>query len=175
MGTYLVSKADIKAVRDFSANVTDAKVNPYILDAQNLDIKPAIGDGLLILLLDDLDELTPTAIYDRIYNAYDYTVGTTKYRHVGLKKVACLYAYARLLEGGEFSLTQFGGVVKNSQYSDPVDKASLNRAIQSAREAAYSYLQEVKHYIESNISNYPEYDLYNRKDRTSNRITILGN
>lgn len=174
MGTYLVSKADIRAVRDFATSVTDAKVNPYILDAQNLDIKPAIGDGLLILLLDDLDLLTPTAIYDYIYNAHDYLVNAVKYRHVGLKKVACLYAYARMLEGGEFSYTQFGGVVKTSQYSDPVDKASLNRAIQSAREAAFTYLQEIKHFIESNITDYPEYEDYYKTDRQSSKISMIG-
>lgn len=51
----LISKADIKYYANFTLNVVDHIINPSMLDAQNYDLQPIIGDDMYYKLLADFD------------------------------------------------------------------------------------------------------------------------
>ena len=49
----LFTKADIAKAREISANITDAKIEPYIRETQSLSVRTFLGDQLYLLLLND--------------------------------------------------------------------------------------------------------------------------
>lgn len=71
----LISKSDIKTYANFTLNVVDHIINPSILDAQNYDLQPIIGDTMYYKLLSDFDG-SIINIWNNIdtYNISDYVV-----------------------------------------------------------------------------------------------------
>jgi hypothetical protein len=171
----LITYNDIKAVVDMSANVSSIKSAAAIFDTQNIDIKDAIGNGLLLQLTTALDSLPLSTALSDLYNGCTYTYTDYTFNHVGLKRIACLYAYARLLEKGNITVTQFGAVEKKSEYSDYAQDKSLARSINAFREEAFRYLIETKEFIIRNIADYPLYNGYFKSDKRGVQIKIIGN
>ena len=171
----LITYNDIKATVEISANLTAAKTNRAIRDAQNIDIKDAIGDGMLLDLLTALDTLPLTGDFANLYNGCTYTYYTNSYSHVGLKEVACLYAYARLIEQGDIVVNQFGTMVKESQYSSHAEDKEKARLINATRNTTFRYLMEVKNYIIRNITLFPKYEYYFISNKKGSSIHLIGN
>lgn len=72
--SYLITKTDILDYKQFTDNVPDNRINPYILEAQEFDLKAALGYALYFELMSQ---------YKRISIAYNtlaigvFTVGET--------------------------------------------------------------------------------------------------
>ena len=128
LDTLLVKRKDINdEVRPTSAE--EALVNRCIEEAQMLDIKPAIGDGVYMRLFNlDGDEAVSL-----LWNGGTYTDcdGSEKL-FAGLRKALLYYAYGRLLRTQIGISTRYGFQVKADQYSD---SAELKAQVQAYNEA----------------------------------------
>lgn len=140
----LIDKTEISKHRELSRGVRDDKINPYIQDAEMLDLKPLLGSDLF---------------YDMVENATDpkyvALLEPVDYKHTGLNKVLSLFAYARYVLFGSFTDTAFGFVQKSTQDSQPVGNEFKRNIHTKDRQAAMTYFSDVVRYIEENKSDYP--------------------
>jgi len=136
----LISPEYLKASTIIDYNITNSKLIPYILEAQELKLEPLIG----------------TNLYDKLINpSSDYAYQYLLKNHVS----RCLvnWSLAHYLEVASFSIAE-GGVFKHlSTDSDVVDDREVNTMIQRSRNKAESYASRMIDFLEKYKSDYPEY------------------
>lgn len=152
-----VTKTEIAKHREISRGVRDDKMNPFISDAQYLDIKPLLGDRLYFALdsesktdpkSDRFIDLMQGGIYEYKGNDYD---------NPGLEKVLSIFSYSRYVLLGSFTDTAFGFVQKSDQDSTPVGDAQKRNIHKMEQQSAMRYFAEVALFINRNIDKYPEW------------------
>lgn len=147
----LIDKTEIAKHRQISQSVRDDKINPFIEDAEFLDIKGLLGE---LLYNDIVANPTDQKNLD-ILNPKTYTYGDYDYKHQGLKKVESIFAYARYILSGSNTDTGFGFVNKTSQDSDPVDSAQKRIIYKKEIQTAHLYFNEIKTFLNRNTDTYP--------------------
>lgn len=167
---YLITFSDLKEnTREVSQNLTDIKVKSYIEESENIDIKSALGDALFL----DLKEHTEN--YELLMNGGTYESKCGEKRvFVGVKKALCYYVLARLMKNGDYNVTRFGLVQKQTEYSQPTDYKEKVTAYSDVFVVADRYLKECVKYLDDCRGQYP---IYQGKGKIkSNRIVyrILG-
>ena len=130
----LINKTDIAKYREVSRAVRDDKINPYIEDAEFLDVRPLIGGKLYRAIQQDPDT------YKVLLNGNQDMPG-------GLVKVIAIFAYARYVLFGSFTDTAFGFVQKSNQDSQAVPATSKRDIYTKERETAMQYWYEVERYL----------------------------
>lgn len=171
----LITIDDIRIVRpNIDKNIVDADISCYIQEAQDLDLKPSIGDGLLIQLLTAING-TPTAAETLLLNGGTYVYGSFNYSFKGIKTILALFTYAKMIASYSFKFTPSGFVVKNSDVSSIVDDRSMSRVIKIAQEAGFGYRLELLTYLNRFTSTYSNFIHYNKYNNNSITIKKIGN
>lgn len=169
INNHLITPEDVRALaRNSSAQLDPREVSTYIEEAEQLDLKPAIGTALYLRLLNDTGDTQDNMklLYGGSYNT---CCGDTA-MYAGVRKALAYYVYGRIVKNGGRTATRFGFVDKRDEHSYQVDyKERLNMA-NDATLVADSYMKETLNYIESS-GLYPEYKACNggMKNR---RVTI---
>ena len=171
----LITTADFADYKDISSNIDSAaRVDPYILNAERLDLKPLLGERFFADLIANPNTTANALLLD----GGDYTYNSNDYNFAGLKAVLVYYSYARFLENQNVNVTRFGVVHKNNpDVSERVDDKTLMRHVSNAREIAKSYFAEVDLFIIRNSTDYPLYHkcyAYNESAGAGVRITAVG-
>jgi hypothetical protein len=149
----LITTNDVKTnSRDVSQYVSDDKIQIYIEESENIDIKSALGDALFL----DVKE-HPENYSDLLNGAvYDTRRGERK-SFTGLKKALCYYSFARLMKNGDFNVNRFGTVNKTSEYSSNAEYKEKVTAYNDAFDVANRYLKECVVYLNEKKDLYPLY------------------
>lgn len=177
--TLLISLEDIQQMRGISANVDSFKsLEPYILDAQQFDIKPLLGTQLWLDLLDEF-EASPSLSsieYNNLFNGCEYTFNNRRYEHFGIKAVLINYAYGRFSLYSGVQSTKTGFVVKNdsSGNSTPASEDKVSRIANGSKSVAIGYQNEVVDYLNHNYTLFPNWLYRGEKKSTQVRITAVG-
>ena len=137
----LINKTEIAKHREISKNVRDDKINPYIEDAQRLDLKPLLGERLYNALVKNESKHT------LLLEGGEYEYEGESYDHPGLNKVLSIYAYARYVMFGSYTDTAFGFVEKSSQDSKSVGDAHKRTLYTQNQNTAAAYFEEVALYM----------------------------
>ena len=146
----LITKSDIALHREISRGVKDDKINPFINDAEFLDVRPLLGDKLYHDLVNNSSEANYAALLDE--TEYEYN-GVT-YINPGLKKVLAIYSYSRYVLFGSFTDTSFGFVQKTTQDSQAVGDSQKRNIYTQERNTAYNYWLEVAAFLNRNKDDY---------------------
>lgn len=156
--TQLITLDDIKTYKPLSINLNEVKkVNPYILEAQQFDLKKLIGSKLYVDILRDYNETPSLSQYSDLFNGSTYQYEGNTYSHEGLKMVLIYFSYARIVFNSNFEATAHGTRVKKEEYSEPVNRHELKWLQDQANSGAMSYWEEVEKFICRNIEDYPLY------------------
>jgi len=148
--TALVTLSDIQAIESISSNVNfSKKVLPHILDAQEFDVRPLVGEELWVEIAASPGDFTD------LMSETTYTHGGHTYQHPGLKNVIVMYAVARYKAEINMHDTAHGLVVKNTDYSNPVSDRAVARAEAKAKAGAEVYWTRVRDYLCRKSSSYP--------------------
>jgi hypothetical protein len=168
MKNTIITAEDIRQVRPIANNVIDIKrIEPYINEAEILDVMPAIGIGLYERFTSDgfADEMENTGSVTVItdsgreilltdeqwkqfldggyYVCDDGCCGPDKKRYsAGLRAAVSYLAYARMLPNQPIHVTAFGVVGKTAALSDPVDEKTLFRAANGAKQIGLEYVRQ---------------------------------
>lgn len=174
--TELITLADIQAFKPVSSNVDQAKkLIPYILEAQEFDLRPILGEELYIDLLSDFVASPSLATYEDLFNGSTYTYAGKTYQHSGVKAVLVYYAYARYKSNSNVTDTAFGSVGKTTPYSTPSDEKTIVRQVQQIRAGAVAYQDRVVDFLNRNSTDYPLWKCNNvSKPRTGFKINSIG-
>lgn len=121
-------------------------------EAQDLDIKPAIGEPLFMVLDENTQRMTD------LLNGCTYTACGGKRECKGLLKALAYYAYSRLVRTvGTGRLTRYALVQKENDWSNQSDQRDRQAAADEAVAIADRYMAEVLEMLRSRAEMYPEF------------------
>lgn len=153
MQEYLITTKEVSYLsRDMSSHIDEDKINTYIRESEDIDIKSALGAALFM----DLKEYPEK--YETLLNGGSYTdsCGET-HSFSGLKRTLAYYTYARLVKNADGNLTRYGFVEKDSEYSNNVEFKKQLMAYNDAFSIANTYLKECVMFLTENKKDYPLY------------------
>jgi hypothetical protein len=155
----LITKQTIQQYKQVSKSVSDDLINPHILEAEFLDLKPLLGEDLYA----DLVANTGDSKYIDLMEGKVYTCNGKNYSFNGLKSVLSNFAYARYVVFSSFIDTPFGLVTKSNQDSQPVGGSDKRMMGKAAEQAAYSYFNEVRDFLNRNTTIYDKWNVCDTK------------
>lgn len=153
MQQLLITTSEVMTLaRDMSNHVDKSKIEVYLRESENIDIKNALGDSLFLDLKEHPDKyktLLEGGVYETEYG--DKKVLT------GLKSALAYYTFARLVKNGDGNVTRFGFVNKESDYSSHSEFREKLMAYNDAFDVANKYLKECVIYLNCNKNLFPLY------------------
>lgn len=139
----IITVEDIRNIRAIAHNIDTERVNVFIREAEELDIRRQIGTALYERY-NSGEELTPEE--GIMLNGGDYTAecGT---RHISGVKVALAYfAYARFVRNAQINITPYGVVTKLGEESEPTNYKTVAAVAQDAQNIGEALLAECLDY-----------------------------
>ena len=152
-----------------SVHIDTEKIETYIRESENIDLKSALGDALFLDVKEHPDN------YSELLDGSSYDVQCGGRRSfVGLKAALAYYTYARIVKNGDGSVTRLGFMSKDNEYSSRSDFKEKLMAYNDAFSVADRYLKECVRYLNDNRESFPLYR--GNGGLTANRVTcrILG-
>lgn len=164
----IIKPEDIRKVRPIAENIIDIKrIEPYIYEAETLNLMPAIGVGLYQQFTSDSFnhemqsigkviietnggnniELTSEK-WEKLLDGGYYTCencscdSDKKKYSAGLRAAISYLAYAKMLPNQPINITAFGVVRKTTTLSEPVEEKALFRATNEAKKIGLEYLRQ---------------------------------
>lgn len=147
----LISKADFAGRIDISANLSDAKLNPQIQLAQDLDLAPLMGDSFYFNTL-FVSENEP---YLTLINGGVYTKDDIDINFEGLKTVLVYFTGARLIRKLDSHITPNAIMQKRNEFSDHVELKEKIFDANQLENIALAYWTKLINYIENEPSQFP--------------------
>lgn len=147
----LITKSEIAKHREISRGVRDDKINPFIEDAELLDLKPLLGSSLYF----DLVKNKTDQKYIELLEPTEYDVKGVTYQHQGLSKVLSIFAFSRYVLFGSYTDTSFGFVEKNHQDSEKVQSDTKKIIYTKDKQTAIQYFKDIAFFLDQNKSTYP--------------------
>jgi len=152
----LITIQDIRNVRPIAANIDINRYEQFIEEAQNLDLKQALNSCSKDFVY-FLTQNTTVARIQLLLEGGTYTYQNETYSIVGLNKALALYAYARIIEATDLTVTGHGIVQKTNDWSNNSAVERVAHQAQNARTIAYQYVGEVVDLLCRLAADYPEY------------------
>ncbi len=170
--TLLISLSDFTPYKAISSNINATKkLEPYILEAQEFDLRPILGEELYNALVADFELSPPLQTYADLFNGCTWTIAGHTYKHDGLVPALCYFAYARYKLNSNTEDTAFGTVVKRNNESEPASEKQVNRQSDQARTGAMAYMNRVIKFLDDNSTDYPLWLNSCTKKKGRGRIT----
>lgn len=153
MQQYLITPDEVKKnARSIARLVSNDKIQVYIEESENIDIKNALGDSLY------LDVVEKQENYDILLNGGEYKTKRGERKvFVGLKKALSYFTHARLMKNGDYNVDRYGMTNKNSEYSSHTEYKEKVTAYNDAFDVAERYLKECVVYLNENKDSFPLY------------------
>ena len=155
----LIALSDFADIKEVSTNINDARILPYVREAQRIDITKFLGEALYYQFLNDhtTGEWTLTN-FANLYNGATYeSGGETVYCH-GLKLVLLHFSLARFYKNQDITITSYG--IRVLSEGDLSERELLTQIRTKSREAisiAIVYQNECDRFIRKNISEFALY------------------
>lgn len=148
-------------------NVSDAfysskEFDAFVLDAQRLDIAPAIGAGLMLDAA-EVNNLRPEAptqeqqyLIDLLHGVR-YNNGTCDAVHYGLKRAVAYFALSRFYEVSGMKATPAGVRQAVTEFSEKVNTVNEKREAERLKNLGSKYLELTLHYLCANAELFPTF------------------
>lgn len=154
----LITLNDLKQLRPL-AELDGARWEPFALMAQDLDLRPILGDGLYY---DFMNEVFDTgddmySDYQSLLNGVAYSLNGQTVYFDGLKPMLGLFTLARFVQNNPVHITRFGVVHKVVSQSENVDPQILRQVVNELRSDAMTYKNQVDTYLNQNQSTFTLY------------------
>lgn len=164
----LISSTDVRLLsRDISAHLRDERIMPLIREAEDMYIRPTIGDDLYMQMVADIS-LHPVL---RNGGSYESECGEKRYCS-GLARASAYYTYAKIVLNNQTNITAWGAVQKNIPESTPMVDSSINKTYNDAKAMADRYMSECIDYISAVI--YPTRCCGSSHTSSKTIITAIG-
>lgn len=168
-----------KSTRFVGQYIDDKRIEPYIGESEQMDIKRQIGDSLFLDLLRYVEATDKTLFpdYSTLLNGGVYTCrsscGITEEKSFkGLIEALNYYVWARLVKNNNYTLTRFGFVNKTEDHSANADLKERLVVEKDTLSIADQYLLDCINYLRSNKEKFPLFRSSERKNRY--RIKVIG-
>lgn len=173
--TKLITLEDIQDYKGVTSSLNNVKqLDPFILEAQDFDLRPFLGEELYIALLEDFEAKPRLQDYGDLFNGSTYTYAGRTYKHEGIIPILVYYAHSRYLMFSNAHSTKYGMVQKTNDFSDPVSEKTMARLIQQAKSGALIYQERVKQFLDRNTELYPLWKGGHKRRKSGLRLTAIG-
>jgi len=154
----LITLDDVKALRP-TAELDGVRWEPFCLESQDLDLRPIMGDSLYY---DFMTKFYSTgdpsySIYQTLLNGLSYTYNGQTIYYDGLKPLVVYNTLARFVQNNPVNITRFGVVTKIVNQSQTVDPQVLRQVVNELKSNAKSYENQVRQYLDNNVTTYTMY------------------
>lgn len=141
---HLITSAEVSQYgRPISKQTDDDKINAYITEAEQMNIKPVLGDELFLSILEKGEDDEKVCM---LLKGGTYQSEGKIYSFIGLKAAMSYYVYAKYLMVGDFNATRFGVMMKDDSYSSHISSSERSNAYSDTLEVANCYLQDCVSY-----------------------------
>lgn len=166
----LITPAQIKAYRP-TADLDDARVTPFILEAQQNDLRPVLNDVLYYDLMKKFTESADVMYtnYQNLINGVDYDYNGSTIHFSGIKPMLAYYTLARFIVNNPVNITRFGVVQKVNPQSEPLSAGVINSVVNDLRSTAMNYQNELVKFLETKSSVYTLYQTGGADSNTGTR------
>lgn len=170
----LITITDIQAFKPLSNNIdATKKLNNFITEAQEFDLRDTIGEQLYLELIFQNDT-SFTVANQELMDGKVYVYNGTIYQFDGIKAVLSYYAYSRYLNNSNNNQTAFGTVVKTNPDSEPVSEKTISRLVSQAISGAKVYEKRLLDFLNRNSELYPLFECAKDNKKISGiRITPI--
>lgn len=141
---HLVSIEELKSLgRPIGKNVDTEKLDAFRTEAEQLHVKPVLGDSLFGQLLAYVDTEGNDDEMETLLRGGSYTSRCGEGRcFMGLRYAISYFVYAQNLMSGDLESTRFGTRFKDDDYSTRLSSKERSDAYNNALEVGNAYLQE---------------------------------
>ena len=171
-------------VRPVSKHLDDSRINIYIKEAEQLNVKSRIGDALYIDLIkyvnaNDEELLGFPTEYKKLLHGGNYFANGKcegeegDKNFVGLIETLNYYVYARIVKNNNETVTRLGFNEKNDDYSSSAELKKQLAAEKDALSVADGYMSDCIDYLRANSKNIPKFKKAG-KAKNRLRISIIG-
>lgn len=137
---HLITPEEVgKYGRPLSVRTDADKLTAYIVEAEQMNVKPVLGDELFLSILEKGEEDEILAL---LLSGGTYEHDGKVYSFAGLKAAMSYYVFAKYLMVGDFNATRFGVTMKDDSYSTRISSAERSNAYSDTLEVANCYLQD---------------------------------
>lgn len=177
MNVKMITLSDIRERLGIALNTNiERDLNPKILEAQDFDLRPFLGEELYLDLLEDFSNSPSLVKYADLFNGSTYTYNGRTYQHDGVKAILVYHSYARYRGSSPIKDTPYGAMMKKNEHSDHASEKAISRMIAEERSKATAHEDRVRMFLERFRDNYPLYRCTTNKRRTNGmRIRRIGN
>lgn len=148
--------------------IDDSKATRFIDEAEDMDVRPALGDKMMKYIRENSASLT------ELMNGDTYTYNGQTYTFSGLKKAIAYYAYSRLIVGGDVEVTRSGMRSRDSDYSHQVPMEERQQVSRECSAIADHHMNQLLDYIKRN-ERYAQYlERPQRADTQRTKCKIIG-
>lgn len=178
---HLTTSENIKstAARFVSSKLDNSRIDPYIDESEQMNIKSQIGDALFINILEyvNADDKSSFPDYSLLLNGGIYQVNTCNNdlenrSFKGLIESLNYYVWARFVKNNNYTPTRFGLVNKTDQHSQNAELKERLVVEKDALSIADKYLSECIDYLKANRDKFPLFKRGKQKNRLG--IKIIG-
>lgn len=165
--TTLITPSEISSLAR-EVFIDDTKATRFIVEAEEMDVRPVLGDKMLAYIRDNIAQLSD------LLNGTTYVYKDATYTFSGLKKAVAYYTYARLIVGGDIEVTRSGMRSRDSDYSH---QAPLQERQQVSRECsaiADHHINQVLDYIKRSATLAEYLERSRRADSQRTQCKIIG-
>ena len=166
--TQLINIEELKLIKDIGNKPDINKINPIILQAQDVDLRDYLGMKFYFDVIGNFD--SPT--YQNLLSGSTFQIGGISYYQEGLKAMLADLFMAKFIITINANFTPFGLTQKLSQDSEPVDRNTLKDMAQMQSQMAGSKWEIIKLYLQSNKSLFPIYNSSADTISTERRLKI---
>ena len=167
----MITATEIREYLQLSKNVKDEEVAKYVVEAQELDIKPFLGEKFYY---DFITNYLTNTDYTKLFEGGTYSPDSDGYlvSFTGIKKLLCYYTYNRFLVGNNEQLTRTGFVEKATPQSLAIDHANLLKKSSAILTTANQFKESTVNYIEKNVDLFPLYPKKQTYDVNKTGLTM---
>lgn len=143
MQPYLVTYNEVfELTRKMSVHLDRDRIDSFIREAEDMDLKPVLGDGLMIALKRD------AGAFGALLNGGAY-VDADGHKRVfaGLKSALAYFTYARFVRNGDGHVTRSGFTVKENEHSVRASEMERERTWNDVRSIGERYLRECMDFV----------------------------
>ena len=150
----LLSINELKLIKDIGSKPDVNKINPIILQAQDVELRDFLGMKFYFDVIAKIDEPE----YQDLLSGSTFAVGEITYYQDGLKSMLADLFMSKYIIQINANFTPFGVTQKLSLDGEPVDRNTLKDMAQMQSQMAGSKWEIIKLYLKSNRDLFPIYN-----------------
>lgn len=152
----LISITDLKVYRPIG-DLTEDRALPYIVEAQQIDLRSILGDSLYVDFMTRVDVTADSkyAVYQELLKGKNYTYSGTVYEHPGLIGYLAYMSLAKIYAGNSINVTKYGVTQKKQEDSEPVSREIILQEVNALRSMGMAMQAQIILFLQRNPVAYP--------------------